>query len=63
MSVARLEIANIYDAPAVNQALEPGSSVQEVAERLGLSTYSPNNWVEGVRPNDLEEKKSELPEA
>ena len=48
---------------AVRQVTEKGHSVQEVSERLGVSSHSLYKWVKAVRPSKDEKRSDELLEA
>ena len=45
---------------AVRQVIERGYSVNEVAERLGVSSHSLYKWIKAVIPDDTERQASEL---
>ena len=45
---------------AVKQVTERGHSVQEVADRLGVSSHSLYKWVKAVRPSKEEQRSDEL---
>ena len=45
---------------AVKQVTERGHSVQEVADRLGVSSHSLYKWVKAVRPTKEEQRSDEL---
>jgi transposase len=45
---------------AVRQVTEKGHPVQEVADRLGVSSHSLYKWVRGVRPSKEEQRADEL---
>ena len=48
---------------AVRQVIERKHPVQEVADRLGVSSYSLYKWVKAVRPTKDELRSDELLEA
>ena len=48
---------------AVKQVTERGHSVQEVADRLGVSSHSLYKWVKAVRPTKEEQRGDELLDA
>jgi len=48
---------------AVRQVTERGHPVQEVADRLGVSSHSLYKWVKAVRPNKDERRSDELLDA
>jgi len=48
---------------AVRQVTEKGHSVQEVANRLGVSSHSLYKWVKAVRPEKDEQRADELLDA
>lgn len=48
---------------AIKQVTERGHSVQEVADRLGVSSHSLYQWVKSVRPSKEEARSDELLEA
>jgi transposase len=48
---------------AVRQVVERGYSVQDVAERVGVSAHSLYKWVKRVRPDRSEKQAEELIEA
>jgi transposase len=45
---------------AVRQVTEKGHPVQEVADRLGVSSHSLYKWVRGVRASKEEQRADEL---
>ena len=48
---------------AVRQVIERAYSVAEVSERLGVSAYSLYKWVKAAKPDDSEQRVSELLQA
>lgn len=48
---------------AVRQVIERGYSVAEVSERLGVSAHSLYKWVKAAKPDDSEQRASELLQA
>ena len=48
---------------AVRQVVEPGYSVAEVSERLGVSAHSLYKWVKAVTPDKSTQNDKELLEA
>ena len=48
---------------AVRQVTERGHSVQQVADRLGVSSHSLYKWVKAVRPDKDEQRADELLDA
>ena len=48
---------------AVRQVVDRGYSVNEVSERLGVSSHSLYKWVKAVKPGKSEEQAAELIEA
>ena len=48
---------------AVRQVTERGHPVQEVADRLGVSSHSLYKWVKAVRPSKDERRTDELLDA
>lgn len=48
---------------AVKQVTQRGHSVQEVADRLGVSSHSLYKWVKAVRPSKDEQRADELLDA
>jgi transposase len=40
-----------FEEDAVRQITEPGYSVAEDFERLGVSTHSLYNWLRGIKPD------------
>lgn len=41
---------------AVRQVLEPGYTVAEVSQRLGVSAHSLYKWVKAVKPDKSDEQ-------
>jgi transposase len=52
-----------FKAEAIKQVTEKGHPVQEVADRLGVSSHSLYQWVKAVRPSKEETRSDELLEA
>lgn len=48
---------------AVRQVIERSYSVAEVSERLGVSAHSLYKWVKASKPDDSEQRASELLQA
>lgn len=48
---------------AVRQVTERGRPVQEVADRLGVSSHSLYKWLRAFRPSKREQQSEELLEA
>jgi len=48
---------------AVRQVIERGYSVAEISERLGVSAHSLYKWVKAAKPDDSEQRASELLQA
>ena len=47
----------------VRQVIERGYSVAEVSERLGVSAHSLYKWVKAAKPDNSEQRASELLQA
>jgi transposase len=48
---------------AIRQVIERGYSVAQVSERLGVSAHSLHKWVKAAKPDDSEQRASELLQA
>ena len=52
-----------FKEEAVRQVTERSRPVQEVADRLGVSSHSLYKWLKAVRPSKREQQSEELLEA